>query len=96
MQKYVFTTNNAPQTPTFPKPKTETAQGSAKHVQSKQKIHQNDAIDIVVSSSPTPTISHTPHQCPTSDLEKANFHWAINISRKSTPKVKPTGVSRTQ
>ena len=37
MQKYVFTTNNAPQTPTFPKPKTETAEGSVKHVQNKQQ-----------------------------------------------------------
>ena len=61
--------NNAPQMPTYPKRKTETAEGSAKHVQSKQQRHQSDAIDIaVVSSSPTPTISHTPPQCPTSDL----------------------------
>ena len=91
--KYVFATNNAPQTPTSPKPKTETAEGSAKHLQSKQQRHQNDAIDIaVVSSSPTPTTSHTPPQCPTSDLEKANVHWAINISRENTPKVKPTEV----
>ena len=89
--KYVFATNNAPQTPTSPKPKMETAQGSAKHVQSKQQRHQNNAIDIVVvSSSPTLTISHTPPQCPTSDLDKANVHWAINISRENTPKVKPT------
>ena len=71
----------------------ETAQGSAKHVQSKHQRHQNEAIDIVVvSSSPTPTTSHTPPQCPTSELEKANVHWAINISRESTPKVKPTEV----
>ena len=50
----VFTTINAPQTPTCPKSKTETADGSAKHVQSKQQRHQNDFIDgVVVSSSPT-------------------------------------------
>ena len=79
--------------PTFPKPKTETAQGSMKHVQSKQQGHQNNAIDIVLMSpSPTPTISHTSPQCPTSNLENANVHWAINISRESTPKVKPTEV----
>ena len=33
-----------------------------------------------------------PPQCPTSDLEKANVHWAINNSRENTPKVKPTAV----
>ena len=89
--RYVFATNNAPQTPTSPKPKTETAEGSAKHLQSKQQRHQNDAIDIaVVSSSSTPTISHASPQCPTSDLEKANVHVTINISRENTPKVKPT------
>ena len=55
--------------------------------------HQNEAIHVVlVSSSPTPTISHTEFQCPTSDLEKANVHWAINIRRENTPKVKPTEV----
>ena len=44
--------------------KTETADGSVKHVQSKQQRHQNDVIDIVVvSSSPTLNISYTPHQC---------------------------------
>ena len=81
--------------PTCPKPKTETAEGSAKHVQSKQQRHQNDAIDIVVvSSSPTPTISHTPR--PISDPKKANVPLAIKISRENTPKVKPTGASRTQ
>ena len=69
----------------------ETAKSSAKHVQTKQQRHQNDPIDIVVvSSSATPTISHNPPQCPTSDLEKANVNWAIKISRKNTPKVKPT------
>ena len=51
--------------PTWSKPKMDTAEDSAKHAQSKQQRHQNDAIDIVVvSSSPTPTISHTPPQCP--------------------------------
>ena len=36
----------------------------SKHVQSKQQRH-HDVIDIVVvSSSPTPTISHTPLQRP--------------------------------
>ena len=95
MSKYVFTTNNSPQTPTCLKPKMETAGGSAKHVQSKQQRHKNDAIDIVVvSSSPTPTISHTPLQYPTSDLEKANVHWAIKISRENILKVKPTEVSQ--
>ena len=44
--------------------KMETADGSAKHVQSKQQRHQNDVIDIVVvSSSPTLNISYTPPQC---------------------------------
>ena len=79
--------------PTFPKPKMETAQGSAKHLQSQQQRHQNEAIHVdLVSSSPTPTISHTLLQCPTFDLEKGNVHWAINISRENTPKVKPTEV----
>ena len=92
-KKYKNTTNNAPQTPTCPKPKTETAEGSVKHVQSKQQRHQNNAIDIVVvPSSSTPTISHSPPQCPTSDLAKENVHWAIKISRENTPKVKPTEV----
>ena len=64
-----------------------------KHVQSKQQRHQNDAIGIVVvSSSPTLTISHTSPQCSTSDREKANVHRAIKISRENTPKVKPKEV----
>ena len=75
----------------FQSQKRKHTQGCVKHVQSKQQGHQNDAMDIaVVSSSPTPTLSHNPPQCPTSDLEKANVHWAINISRENTPKVKPT------
>ena len=56
----MFTTNNAPQTLTCPKSKTETGEK-----QSKQQRHQNDVNDIVVvSSSLTPTSSHTPPQCP--------------------------------
>ena len=42
-----------------------TADGRAKDVQSKQQRHQNNVIDIVVvSSSPLPTIFHTPIQFP--------------------------------
>ena len=60
----MFTANMPPQTPTCPKSKTETVDGSAKHVQSKQQRHQNYVIDIVVvSSSPTPNISRNPLQC---------------------------------
>ena len=83
----VFTTINAPQTPTCSKSKTETAEGSAKHVQSKQQRHQNDVIDGVVVSS-SPTLSKTP----ISYLDRANVHWAIIVSRENTLKVKPTEV----
>ena len=48
--------------PTIPKPKMEAAEGSAKHVQSKQQRHQNDAIDIVVVSSSSS--DHIPHPTP--------------------------------
>ena len=48
--------------PTSPKPKTEAAEGSAKHVQSKQQRHQNYAIDIVVVSSSSS--DHIPHPTP--------------------------------
>ena len=52
----MFTTN-MPRKPLH----AQTAEGSSKHVQSKQQRHQNYIIDIVmVSSSPTPKISHTP------------------------------------
>ena len=62
----------------------------SKHVQSKQQRHQNDVIDIVVvSSSPTLTISHTPLQCPISDPEKTTIYWTMIISRENTLRVKP-------
>ena len=61
----MFASNNAPQIFTCPESTTETVDGSVKHIQSKQQIHQNDVIDVVVvSSSPTPDISHTPLQFP--------------------------------
>ena len=79
--------------PTCPKPKTETAEGSMKHVQSKQQRHQNDTTDtVVVFSSPTPTISPPHPNDPISDPEKANIHWAIKISWENTPKLNPTEV----
>ena len=50
-----------PQTSKCPKSRTGIADGSSKHVQSKQQSHQNEVIDIfVVPSSPTPNISRTP------------------------------------
>ena len=61
----MFTTSNASKMATCLESKTETGGGSAKHVQSKQQKHQNDVIDmVVISLSPTLTISHTLPLCP--------------------------------
>ena len=61
----MFTTSNASKMPTCLESKTETGGGSAKRAQSKQQRHQNDVIGmVVISLSPTLTISHTPPQCP--------------------------------
>ena len=66
--------------PACPKSKPGTADGSAKHVQCIQQRHQDEVIDS----------DH--FNAPISNLEMANVHWAITISSKNKPKVKPAEV----
>ena len=79
--------------PTCPKPKTETAEGSEKHVQANKKHTRTTPLTSLWclhhQLQPYP-ISHA--NVSISDPEKANVHWAIKISRENTLKVKPTEV----
>ena len=43
----------------------------------------------MVSSSPTPTISYTPLQCPHFRPQEDNIYWTMIISRENTLRVKP-------
>ena len=89
----MFAPNNAPQTFTSPKSTTETVDGSVKHVQSKQQIHQNDVIESLwclhhqLGTYPT-----THSNCSIFDFEEANVCWATIISRENTTKVKSAEV----